>query len=485
MVTVTIKEKPQPDKRPVGPAGSDVIPQRPTWYDRSKDSVMSASDWIAEKTGARNFFNNLDNFYDARNQYSKDKGLGFLEENWKNPYTKDQYRWAGNVGYNIAEGMGDLFELGWRIPPAAAGYDTIPGDEGVLGSYWANKEFDPTWNLFGFDLPNPFRDDLKIGQLEKAVPELERELGFITGAENPLDIINFQNHLRNYNLDLSDLNATERTTAFENWMGDQFLGQYDQTINPDAKYDIIKNQNAWRQIGDKYLPREYLEGLNYYDPYLNLNQKMINKILGDYNKSYLDFQKTTMLPILESYDKNLINQRNQELMDEFGFKDEAELLYAMSKGNVHEKDMEYLAEKGLELPEHMGLFNDLLAESTMPFIEDNFRFDYETDEANKLAMENPIWSEGLASFLGWGTGLKSFGLPKRLSSKSNVDRAGILNKAYYNMYPGLSGTGGTGIPLFNFPSRTWTGNIWNPPGRNWWQTPALTYAAAAQETGDE
>ena len=208
---------------------------------------------------------------------------------------------------------------------------------------------------------------------------------------------------------------------------------------------------------------------------------MINKILGDYDKSYLDFKKTTMLPILESYDKNLINQRNQELMDEFGFKDEAELVYAMSKGNVHPMDMEYLAEKGLELPEHMGLFNDLLAESTMPFIEDNFRFDYETDEANKLAMENPIWSEGLPSFLGWGTGLKLFGLPKMLSSKSNVDRAGILNKAYYNMFPGLSGTGGTSIPIFNFPSRTWTGGRWNPPGRGRWQTPALTYAAAAQE----
>ena len=482
MVTVTIKEKPPRDKRPVGPAGSDVIPQRPTWYDRSKDSVMSASDWIAEKTGARNFFNNLDNFYDARNQYSKDKGLGFLEENWKNPYTKDQYRWAGNVGYNIAEGMGDLFELGWRIPPAAAGYDTIPGDEGVLGSYWANKEFDPTWNLFGFDLPNPFRDDLKIGKLEQAIPELERELGFLTGAENenPLDILNFQNHLRNYNLDLSDLNATERVAAFENWMGDQFLGQYDQTINPDAKYDIIKNQNAWRQIGDKYLPREYLEGLNYYDPYLNLNQKMINKILGDYNKSYLDFQKTTMLPILESYDKNLINQRNQELMDEFGFKDEAELVYAMSKGNVHPMDALYLAEKGLELPEHMGLFNDLLTESTMPFIEDDFRFDYETDEANKLAAENPFWSEGVASLLGWGQAVKGFSLPSKIKGKP-----GILRSSYYNMYPGLSKTGGTGIPVFNFPTRTFTGQSLNIPSRGWWQTPALTYAAAAQETGDE
>jgi hypothetical protein len=151
------------------------------------------------------------------------------------------------------------------------------------------------------------------------------------------------------------------------------------------------------------------------------------------------------------------------LMDQFGL-DKDELLFAMTKGEANNLDL--------------GIFEDLLRENTMPFMEDDFRLDYETDAAQKIVDENPFWSEGLASLAAWPAGLKA------LKSAGKIN-AGPLSTAYKNVYPGLSGTGGTPIPFYNFPSRTWTGGSFNPKGRAYWQFPALTYGTALRETGDE
>ena len=463
MVEVRIKKKPE------RPRDDDHLRQVNTpksWFNRRVNKVKDDAKWLADKSGIANFADNVWNFKRERDKYSADKGLGFLEENWKNPYSRDQYRWAGNLGYSTVEGLGDMLELGWRVPTAFAGFDTLPGDHGVMGQYFAGaQEYDPKWNLFGLDVPNPFADELKISQLEQAIPDIEREIGLddfqnLKNASDIFNIVNFQNHLRNYGLDLEGLNQKEKIMAYDKWMGDKYFSQFK---------DVGDSRLMTSGGGQYAIPNEFLESLDYWDPYLSLDQDMMDTIVGDYSKDYVDYQQTIMKPIEEKFTENLYNQRDQMLMDQFGL-DKDELLFAMTKGEANNLDL--------------GIFEDLLRENTMPFMEDDFRFDYETDAAQKIYEENPFWSEGLPSLLGWSAGLKALKLPKKLSS-TPPDRAGILKKTYYNMFPGLSGTGGTGIPFYNFPSRTWTGSSWNPPGRSMWQFPALTYGTALRETGDE
>ena len=109
-------------------------------------------------------------------------------------------------------------------------------------------------------------------------------------------------------------------------------------------------------------------------------------------------------------------------------------------------------------------------------------FEYETPEAKELSKSGwsslPEWAMYPAAFraVKKGSGI--------VSKATEGTKAGALNKLYQNIYPAMSGSGGP-IPIFNFPSRTFTGSQWKPPGRSMWQFPAATYGASLRETSGE
>ena len=456
MVEVRIKEKPE---RPRDDDHVRQVNKPRNFFQKRWNDLIRAEDWMSEKSGLGNFVDNIKRFQKADRAYTEDQGLGFLEKIYKSPYKKDVGRWAGNWGYSAAEGLGDMLELGWRVPTAFAGFDTLPGDHGVMGKYFAGaQEYDPKWNLFGLDVPNPFADELKISQLEQAIPDIERDIGLdIVNMENFEDVLgvtNFQNYLRNHGLDLGGLNREERLDSYSNWMADKYMSQF-----KDADDSRLMTSGDYQYA----IPNEFLENLDYWDPYLSLDQDMMNTIVGDYTDDYRDYETGQLTNLSNEFTENLYNQRDQMLMDQFGL-DKDELLFAMTKGEANNLDL--------------GIFEDLLRENTMPFMEDDFRLDYETDEAQKIYEENPFWSEGLPSLLGWSAGLKA------LKSAGKIN-AGPLSTTYRNVYPGLSGTGGTGVPWKWGRIGSIPGASVNIPGRSMWQFPALTYGTALRETGDE
>ena len=98
---------------------------RPYW-----EGLNRLHDTLSEKTGIASFANNLKKFQQAQEKYRTDKGLGWLESAWKSPYNKDTAKWGGNMLYNVAELVGDVFKTGAQATgTAATGIDFIPGDE--------------------------------------------------------------------------------------------------------------------------------------------------------------------------------------------------------------------------------------------------------------------------------------------------------------------------------------------------------------------
>lgn len=456
MVDVTIKKKPE---RPRDDDHLRKVSTPTSWFNRRINKVTDDAKWLADKSGIANFANNFRDFDKAQRKYTEDQGLGFFEKLRENPYKRDMKRWAGNVAYSTAENVGDLLELGWRAPPAFLGFDTVPGDDGIMGKYFAGaQEYDPSWNILGFDVPNIFYDEQKSNLLADTIPQIERDIGLdiinMENFEDVLGVTNFQNYLRNQGLELGGLDKEGRLDAYSNWMANKYMSQF-----KDASDSRLMTSGDYQYA----IPNEFLQSLPYWDPYLNLDQDMMDTIVGDYTSNYRDYESGQLTNLSNEFTGNLYNQRDEMLMDRFGL-DKDELLFAMTKGEADNLDL--------------GLFEDLFRENTMPFMEDDFRFDYETEEAQKMYEENPFWSEGLAGLAGYGGALKAL----RAAGKIN---AGPLSTAYRNVYPGLSGSGGTGVPWKWGKIGQIPGARINIPGRSMWQFPAMTYGAALRETGDE
>ena len=427
-----------------------------------------------KNTGIAQFAGNVKDFYSARNQYSKDKGLGFFEETYKNPYSTDQWKWLGNMGYNVGEFVGDVFKTGAQaLGTAATGIDFIPGDEGIGGEWAKMQGYNPKFETAFGNISNPWYDDLKAGEFEMAQGDIERATGIsdissATDIEDILKIENMQNHLRNYGLDLGGVKEGDKLfDTYNNWLGERYMDQYG---GPTKDFDVGDYRFS--------IPEEFIKNYEGYS----------DKELTDaWTKDFTTFANKEGSNIFGEYEKNIMGDYNKQLMEKFDF-NEDELAYAMSKG---------------ETPLHMGLWEDLAHENTMPFVGELGHYEgfkagpdgemiyesypnqilpYETDEAKELS------KSGWSSLPEWAAYGPAFGAVRRgsgiLSKATEGTKAGALNKIYQNIYPGLSGSGGP-IPIFNFPSRSFTGKNLVLPGRKMWQFPAATYGASLRETGGE
>ena len=297
-----------------------------------------------------------------------------------------------------------------------------------------------------------------MGQAERASGlNLKNE----TDWTNILQNTNYQNHLRNYGLDLKDVKKEDLHQTVDNFYLDKFYNQFSEEMTPliigDTKYMVPQE---WKDNYEGYTDRE----------------------LGEtFDKDFASFSIKESGNIYSDYQEGAQEKYNKKLMDQFGFSAD-QLAYAESAMDPKKEKTDI----------HMGLFEDFMKESTMPFMDDLAGYteegypkqflDYETPEAKELSTSEwstaPEWLLYSPMFKGIK---KASGI---MDKATRGTKAGAINKLYQNLYPGLSGSGGP-IPIFNFPSRTFTGAQWRPPGRSKWQFPATTYGASLRETGDE
>jgi len=402
-------------------------------------------------TGIAQFARDVGKFQKAQEKYRTDKGLGWLESGWKSPFNRDTAKWGGNMLYNVAELVGDVFKTGSQaLGTAATGIDFIPGDEGIGGEWAKMQGYNPTFETAFGNIPNPWYDDLKAGEFEMAMGDAERSSGanllkekdFLTA----LGDTNFQNHLRNYGLDLEGVKKEDMVSTLEKFYVDKFYDQFSEEMGSvtigDMKYSVPQE---WKDRYEGYTDEELAQA---------------------FDKDMSTFSSKEWGQIANDYQGNVQKKYTDTLMEKFDF-NEDELAYAMSKG---------------ETPLHMGLWEDLVNENTMPFMPDDFQFEYETDEAKKLA------ESGWSSLPEWAMYGPAFGSVRKgsgiLSKATEGTKAGALNKIYQNIYPGLSGSGGP-IPWKWGRIGSEPGTNILIPGRSMWQFPAATYGASLRETGGE
>ena len=439
----------------------------------------AAKKFDREKTGIAQFAGNVKDFYSARNKYSRDKGLGMFEETYKNPYSKDQLRWLGNMGYNVAEFVGDVFKTGAQaLGTAATGIDFIPGDEGIGGEWSKMQGYNPKFETAFGNISNPWYDDLKAGEFEMAMGEAERATGLSDlqkklPLEDIFGITNFQNHLRNYGLDLEGVKKEDFKQKFVDHIGDKFFGQFSDEMGT-FDYD----NKTWE------VPQEWMDR---YEGYTD------EELAQSFNKDFNKLHTQEYNNIIKDYGGDVQKKYTDTLMEKFDF-NEDELAYAMAKGDPNSPFFTDL---------HKGLWQDIWHENTMPFVGELGHYEgfkagpdgemiyesypnqilpYETDEAKELS------KSGWSSLPEWAMYPAAFGAVRKgsgiVSKATEGTKAGAINKLYQNIYPAMSGSGGP-IPGFNFPSRSFTGRDWLLPGRSKWQFPATTYGASLRETGDE
>jgi len=413
-------------------------------------------------TGIAQFARNVGKFQQAGKKYRTEQGLGHLESGWKSPYMRDIYKWLGNMGYNTAEFGGDVFELGWRglgtlganinnaLLPGDPYDDFIPGDAGVGGEWWEMQKYNPNIETAFGTIPKPFWGSGKYDpdaatELQQAMGQAERASGLNLKNEtdwmNILQDTNYQNHLRNYGLDLEGVKKEDIPKTMENFYQDKFYDQFSEEL---GTVDVG---------GQKYyVPQEWKDN---YEGYTD-------KELGEtFDKDFASFTIKESEKVHSDYQEGAQEKYNKQLMDQFGFTED-QLAYAESAMDPKKEKTDI----------HMGLWEDVYKEKTMPFMPDlsgyteegypKELFEYETPEAQELAKSGwstlPEWALYGPMFGGMR---KASGILKKATEGT---KAGSLHKFYENMYPGLSG---------------------KARKRSMWQFPATMYGASLGETGGE
>lgn len=410
-------------------------------------------DFDRNYTGIAAFTDKLGNFYNKRNQYSKDNDLG-MDFTFQNPYTQDQLKYTGNQIYQGLEGAGDIFEIAARgLATAALPGEYIPGDRGVGGEYAESLKYNPN-ALFGF---NPFYDEDARTELDMAYPEEARNLGIedfetaYSGANIPgmLDVINFQNYLRgSQGFNSTGLEGDALSESFNNFLYDNYI-----TSNyPDSGFGTYQDDKFQYTI-----PNEFVDK---FSDYTDL------EMIDAYDKEYGGYLNTTMQDYANQYLDNQYSTLSSNLSDQF---------------NLTPNTIENILSEGQSGdPLHMGLFNDLFNENTMPGITD-FEMEYETPEAQALAESGYSDLPSMYSFA------KAMKIPSMFGSavrKSNNPLVKTGSRLYDEAFPTLSGSGGSGLPIFNFPSKTFTGSNINIPFRRSLQNTGIMGANIYSQTGE-
>ncbi len=414
-------------------------------------------DFDRNYTGIAAFADKLGNFYNKRNQYSDDNDLG-MDLTFQNPYTQDQLKYTGNQLYQGLEGAGDIFEIAARgLATAALPGEYIPGDRGVGGEYAESLKYNPN-ALLGF---NPFYDEDARNELDVAYPEQARNLGiedfetalnasnYDQSLSGMLDVVNFQNYLRgNQGFDSTGLEGDDLSGSFSKFLYDNFItsnyadSDFSEYTNDGYIYDIPND------FVNEFADYDQNELINAY------NQKVgnyLNSTLNTYSNEYLDNQYNTLASNLsEQFDLTPNTIEN--------------ILSEGQSGN----------------PLHMGLFEDLFNENTMPGLTD-FEMEYETPEAQALAESG--YSD-LPSMYSFAKAMKIPSTIGKTISKSNNPLVKAGSRAYNEFFPTLSGSGGSGLPIFNFPSRTFTGSNINIPFRRSLQNTGIMGANIYSQTGE-
>ncbi len=409
-------------------------------------------DFDRNYSGIGAFADKLGNFYSARNQYSKDNDLG-MDFTFENPYTQDQLKYLVNQGYQGLEGAGDIFEIAARSLATLGPGEYIPGDRGFGGEWAESLKYDPD-ALFGF---NPFYDEDARAELDMAYPEEARNLGIedfetaFYGGNTPgmLDVVNFQNYLRgSQGFDSAGLEGEDLFNSFNDFLYDNYI-----TSNySDSDFGTYQDDQFQYTI-----PNEFVDKFSDYSD---------QEIIDAYNKEYGGYLNTTMQDYANQYLDNQYSTLSSNLSDQFN-------LTANTLENI-------LSDGQSGDPLHMGMFEDLFNENTMPGLTD-FELEYETDEAKELAESG--WSN-LPSMYSFAKAMK---IPSTIGStmrKSNNPLFKTGSRFYDEAFPTLSGSGGRGIPVFNFPSRTFTGTNVNIPFRRSLQNTGILGTNIYSQTGE-
>lgn len=409
-------------------------------------------DFDRNYSGIGAFTDKLGNFYSARNQYSDDNDLG-MDFTFQNPYTQDQLRYLVNQGYQGLEGAGDIFEIAARSLATLGPGEYIPGDRGFGGEWAESLKYDPN-ALFGF---NPFYDEDARTELDMAYPEQARNLGIedfetaYLGADIPgmLDVLNFQNYLRgSQGFDSMGLEGDALSNSFNDFLYDNYL-----TSNyPDSGFETYQDDQFQYTI-----PNEFVDKFSDYSD---------QEIIDAYNKEYGGYLNTTMQDYANQYLDNQYGTLSSNLSDQFNLTPNA-LENILSDGQSGD-------------PLHMGMFEDLFNENTMPGLTD-FELEYETPEAQALAESGYSDLPSMYSFA------KAMKIPSTIGStmrKSNNPFIKPFSRFYNEAFPTLSGSGGQGFPVFNFPSRTFTGTNVNIPFRRSLQNAGILGTNIYSQTGE-
>ena len=443
-------------------------------YDRNyyKEGIDTIQNFDRKVTGIESFFNKGFNFLNARKENAQkavDDGTSFtnmygVNQAKDDPYKRDIFRWLGNNAYQGAEMAGDVAEmalqsvgtasakLGNLVLPGDPFKELIPGDSGVGGEYYDSLQYNPDAKLLGF-LPNILYNEENKNKLDKSFADASKQQGYFETAYKANDLegimsdTNFLNHLRGeYGFDSDNFDSDKLVDSFGKFIVDDFKSQYDG-----------ENQTFDFQDGTIDIPASFIESRKDYS-----NDELIN--------SYIDESQTfinnKMNSLANSYSNKSYGNISSNLADEY---------------NLSENTINNLLPTGQETDYlHMGLFNDFMAENTMPFMPDDFQFDYETPEAESMAESG--WSH-LPSFSVMSGGLGAAKtLSQLLSKSSNRYVKGAANLTS-NIFPNLTGKKNT-FETFNFPSRQYTGRIRKLPFRNKGQAGGILAANAYSETGE-